>query len=85
LSIRKFPINRGFHIAKFHNTNSRSGEFKVLYVLKVDRLARRLVWSLEIIHEPKALDINFKAVQQPFNLGTPQGDPQHSAPDARQL
>ncbi len=73
LSIRKFPINRGFHRAKFHNTNSRSGEFKVLYVLKVDRLARRLEWSLEIVHELQSLDINFKAVQQPFDLRTPEG------------
>ena len=47
--------------------------FKVLYVHKVDRLARRLEWSLEIVHELQALDINFKAVQQPFDLRTPEG------------
>jgi site-specific DNA recombinase len=52
---------------------ARRGEFKVLYVHKVDRLARRLEWSLEIVHELQSLDIVFKAVQQPFDLGTPEG------------
>ena len=52
---------------------ARRGEFKVLYVHKVDRLARRLEWSLEIVHELQELDIVFKAVQQPFDLGTPEG------------
>ena len=52
---------------------ARQGEFKVLYVHKVDRLARRLEWSLEIVHELQALDIIFKAVEQPFDLGTPEG------------
>lgn len=52
---------------------ARRGEFQVLYVHKVDRLARRLEWSLEIVNELQALDINFKAVQQPFDLRTPEG------------
>ena len=52
---------------------ARRGEFKVLYVHKVDRLARRLEWSLEIVHELQSLEINFKAVQQPFDLRTPEG------------
>jgi site-specific DNA recombinase len=52
---------------------ARRGEFKVLYVHKVDRLARRLEWSLEIVHELQSLDIIFKAVQQPFDLSTPEG------------
>jgi site-specific DNA recombinase len=52
---------------------ARRGEFKVLYDQKVDRLARRLEWPLEIIHELQELDIIFKAVQQPFDLGTPEG------------
>ena len=52
---------------------ARRGEFKILYVHKVDRLARRLEWSLEIVHELQSLDINFKAVQQPFDLRTPEG------------
>src|SRR3990170_3471917 len=30
---------------------ARRGEFNVLYVHKGDRLARRLEWSLEIVHE----------------------------------
>jgi site-specific DNA recombinase len=52
---------------------ARRGEFKVLYVHKVDRLVRRLEWSLEIVHELQALDIVFKAVQQPFDFSTPEG------------
>lgn len=52
---------------------ARLGEFKILYVHKVDRLARRLEWSLEIVNELQALDIDFKAVQQPFDLRTPEG------------
>jgi DNA invertase Pin-like site-specific DNA recombinase len=52
--------------------DARRGEFKVLYVHKVDQLARRLEWSLEIVHELQDLDINFKAVQQPFDLRTPE-------------
>jgi len=52
---------------------ARRREFKVLYVHKVDRLARRLEWSLEIVHELQELDIIFKAVQQPFDLSTPEG------------
>ena len=52
---------------------ARQGDFKILYVHKVDRLARRLEWSLEIVHELQSLDINFKAVQQPFDLTTPEG------------
>ncbi len=52
---------------------ARRGEFRVLYVHKVDRLARRLEWSLEIVHELQSLDIIFKAVQQPFDLSTPEG------------
>jgi DNA invertase Pin-like site-specific DNA recombinase len=41
---------------------ARRGEFKVLYVHKVDRLERHLEWSLEIVHELQELDIIFKAV-----------------------
>lgn len=52
---------------------ARRGEFKVLYVHKVDRLTRRLEWSLEVVHELQELDIIFKAVQQPFDLRTPEG------------
>lgn len=52
---------------------ARRGEFKILYVHKVDRLARRLEWSLEIVHELQSLDISFKAVEQPFDLRTPEG------------
>ena len=53
--------------------DARRGIFRILYVHKVDRLARRLEWSLEIVHELQALDISFKAVEQPFDLRTPEG------------
>lgn len=53
--------------------DARRSAFKILYVHKVDRLARRLEWSLEIVHELQALDISFKAVEQPFDLRTPEG------------
>lgn len=53
--------------------DARRGVFKILYVHKVDRLARRLEWSLEIVHELQSLDISFKAVEQPFDLRTPEG------------
>ena len=52
---------------------ARRGEFVILYVHKVDRLARRLEWSLEIVHELQSLEISFKAVEQPFDLSTPEG------------
>ena len=52
---------------------ARRGDFRILYVHKVDRLARRLEWSLEIVHELQSLDISFKAVEQPFDLRTPEG------------
>jgi DNA invertase Pin-like site-specific DNA recombinase len=32
-----------------------------------------LEWSLEIVHELQSLDISFKAVEQPFDLRTPEG------------
>ena len=53
--------------------DAKRGVFKILYVHKVDRLARRLEWSLEIVHELQSLDIGFKAVEQPFDLRTPEG------------
>jgi site-specific DNA recombinase len=53
--------------------DARRGLFKILYVHKVNRLARRLEWSLEIVHELQSLDISFKAVEQPFDLRTPEG------------
>jgi hypothetical protein len=44
---------------------ARRGEFKVLYVHKVDRLARRLEWSLEIVHELQELDLSSKQSSSP--------------------
>jgi len=53
--------------------DARRGVFRILYVHKVDRLARRLEWLLEVVHELQAQEISFKAVEQPFDLSTPEG------------
>lgn len=52
---------------------ARRGEFNILYVHKVDRLARRLRWAIEIVEELATLGIVVKAVEQNFDLGTPEG------------
>jgi site-specific DNA recombinase len=53
--------------------SGRKGEFRILYIHKVDRLARRLEWALEIVRELQSLDITLKAVEQNFDLSTPEG------------
>lgn len=53
--------------------DSRKGIFQIVYVHKVDRLARRLEWSLEILRKLEAENIGFRAVEQNFNLSTPEG------------
>jgi DNA invertase Pin-like site-specific DNA recombinase len=53
--------------------DSRKGMFDTLYVHKVDRLARRLEWSIEIVKKLQAQDITLKAVEQNFDLATPEG------------
>jgi DNA invertase Pin-like site-specific DNA recombinase len=53
--------------------DARWGVFKILYVHKDDRLARRLEWSLEIVHELQSLDISFKAVEYHLTCGPPKG------------
>jgi len=53
--------------------DARKKEFDILYVHKVDRLARRLEWAIEIVKELQGLDINLKAVEQNFDLSTPEG------------
>ena len=49
------------------------GEFKVLYFYKVDCLARRLEWTVEIVRELQGLNIIFKAVEHPFDLSNREG------------
>jgi DNA invertase Pin-like site-specific DNA recombinase len=53
--------------------DARKGAFGVLYVHKVDRLARRLEWSIEIVKQLQKVDVTLKAVEQNFDLDTPEG------------
>lgn len=53
--------------------SARRGGFDILYLHKVDRLARRLRWAIEIVEELATLGIAVKAVEQNFDLGTPEG------------
>jgi len=47
--------------------------FKILYIHKVDRIARRLEWFLEILTELEFNDVTLRVVDQQFNLTTPEG------------
>jgi DNA invertase Pin-like site-specific DNA recombinase len=47
--------------------------FDILYVHKVDRLARRLEWSLDIVNKLRLQDVTLKAVEQNFDMSTPEG------------
>ena len=53
--------------------DSRRGMFGILYVHKVDRLARRLEWAIEIVKQLQKEDVTLNAVEQNFNLDTPEG------------
>jgi site-specific DNA recombinase len=48
-------------------------EFDYLYVHKVDRLARRLEWAIDIAKQIGKDGIILKAVEQNFDLSTPEG------------
>lgn len=52
---------------------AQKGVFKFLYVHKVDRLARRLEWAIEIAKQIGADGVILKAVEQNFDLSTPEG------------
>ncbi|GMR11546.1 MAG: hypothetical protein BMS9Abin28_2381 [Anaerolineae bacterium] len=52
---------------------ARRGEFEVLYIHKVDRLARRVKWALEFVEELVSMSIIVVAVEQNFDLSTPEG------------
>ena len=47
--------------------------FDILYVHKVDRLARRLEWSIDIVRKLQRYEVTLKAVEQNFDLSTPEG------------
>ncbi len=53
--------------------DAEKGLFKILYVHKVDRLARRLEWSVEIYNKLKAVNVDFRAVEQNFDPKTSEG------------
>ncbi len=53
--------------------DSRKGQFETLYVHKVDRLARRLEWAIEIVKKLQTEGVTLKAVEQNFDLETPEG------------
>jgi site-specific DNA recombinase len=53
--------------------DSRKDLFSTLYVHKVDRLARRLEWSLDIVNKLRLQDVTLKAVEQNFDMSTPEG------------
>ena len=49
------------------------GIFSVVYIHKVDRLARRLEWAIDIVKQLQAVDVTLKAVEQNFDLTVPEG------------
>ncbi|MEI7846790.1 MAG: recombinase family protein, partial [Chloroflexota bacterium] len=53
--------------------DARKGQFAMLYVHKVDRLARRLEWAIEIVKQLQREEVTLKAVEQNFDLSTPEG------------
>jgi DNA invertase Pin-like site-specific DNA recombinase len=53
--------------------DSKRNMFGILYVHKVDRLARRLEWAIEIVKQLQKMDVTLKAVEQNFNLDMPEG------------
>lgn len=52
---------------------ARQRVFKRLYVHKLDRLARRIEWAIEIVKELNEYGVTLKAVEQNFDLATPEG------------
>ncbi len=53
--------------------DAQQGRFDILYVHKIDRLARRLEWALEIIHLLQQSKVVLKAVEQDFDLEKAEG------------
>ncbi|NPA76907.1 MAG: recombinase family protein [Candidatus Diapherotrites archaeon] len=53
--------------------DATKGMFDVVYVHKIDRLARRLEWALEIIRHLGQAGVSLRAVEQRFDLTTPEG------------
>lgn len=53
--------------------DARCRRFQVLYVHKLDRLARKLKFAIEVVDELNKFDIALIAVEQNFDLRTPEG------------
>jgi len=54
-------------------TDAKRGLFKYVYVHKLDRLARRLEWAIEIVKKLQSADVTLRSVEQKFDLDTPDG------------
>lgn len=52
---------------------AKQGLFRILYVHKIDRLARNLERTIEIVKELQEYGVALKAVEQNFDLSTPEG------------
>jgi site-specific DNA recombinase len=53
--------------------DAKSGVFEVTYCHKLDRLARKLEWAIEIAKQLTEYGVALKAVEQNFDLETPEG------------
>lgn len=53
--------------------DAKRGLFKYVYVHKLDRLARRLEWAIEIVKKLQNADVTLRSVEQKFDLDTPDG------------
>ena len=52
--------------------DGKQQKFSIVYVYKLDRLSRRLEWSIEVINKLIRYGIEFKTVEQKFDLSTPE-------------
>lgn len=52
---------------------AQRGEFQILYVHKLDRLARRVEWSIEIARKLREAGVLLVSVEQNFDIKTPEG------------
>lgn len=53
--------------------DAQKGLFKYVYVHKLDRLARRLEWAIEIVKKLQNANVTLRSVEQKFDLDTPDG------------
>jgi site-specific DNA recombinase len=52
---------------------AKQGKFNILYVHKVDRLARRLEWTIDLVNTFEEYGVKIKFVNQDFDRKTPDG------------